>query len=117
MAVGDSTRARAEVAQWRGLPQLRIPAEIAEIALGVGADSAARHRDLARAGPGGDVHVPGSYLAMLVMAATHDRDAVMTILNAARPRGAFLHYFMRTPLFDSMRDDPRFAALYREVSR
>ncbi len=44
-----------------------------------------------------------------------DRDAALRALEHALPRGIRLHYFMRRSEFDTIRDDPRFQALYRET--
>jgi hypothetical protein len=53
---------------------------------------------------------------MLMMAAARDPEMVVDLLEAARPRGAFVRYFMTAVILDPIRGDPRFVRLFRELS-
>lgn len=114
---GDTAAARAEVASWSSIPQLRDLARLAALALQpAGPDSVERRRALIAAIPRDLPVVSASYGAMLVMAATHDGAVVTAMFEQTRPRGAFVHYFMRSKIFDPVRGNPAFQRLFRETT-
>ena len=117
---GDTARVRAEVERWGDLPPLRNVAAPARQVLGLaGLDSAVvrRVRGEVRAAIPPDLPVGQSaYLAMFMMVASRDPEIVVDVLDAARPRGRFLHYFMTAVIFDPIRSDPRFQRLFQETS-
>jgi tetratricopeptide (TPR) repeat protein len=78
----------------------------------------ARGRQLYGALPAPRGRLPASRVGYYAGAAAllGDFDGAMAWLEAAQPRGLFLHYFMRMPMFDAMRAEPRFARLFRELS-
>ena len=116
---GDTAGARAEVARWRDLPQLRSLAPLGERLLaGHGTDSASLQtwRAAARAAIPTTVPVSlGQGVSLLAISAGEPEIAV-TVLEAVRPRGAFLHYYMTWAAFDRIRQDPRFDRLFRETT-
>jgi len=116
---GDSARARAEAASWQGLPQLADASAMALNIMAVAADPATPSQRLAalRASVPPQLSVSSAaWLGILASVATGDADLVMALLEAARPRGAFLHYYMTSPLLDPVRDDARFRRLLQEVA-
>ena len=56
------------------------------------------------------------YLGMAALVLEADRERTVAILEAGRPRGAFLRWFLDLPVFQSLRDHQRFVALRRDVS-
>jgi hypothetical protein len=52
------------------------------------------------------------FVAPALLAAGRRADA-LTLLERARPRGAQLWFYLRSPAFDAVRTEPRFATLWR----
>jgi len=120
LAAGDTSSARAEVARWRDLPQLRRATAFMEQALAPhGSDSAAvrQWRAALRAVVPTEMPVSlGSGAALLAMVASGDPETVMAVFEAMKPRGAYMHYYMTFRAFDPIRNDPRFRRLFEETT-
>ena len=117
---GDTAQARADVARWRDQPPLRGYVPLYERILAPHALDSASAREW-RAGIRSLVpaELPAgiaSYTALMAMIATRDAETVLQVLSAAQPRGAYAHYFMTFPLFDSIRSDAGFQRLLRETA-
>ncbi len=116
---GDSAAAREEAARWRALPQLADASPLALAILAVpGPDGAEVERRLAALRssiPPAMGLLPAVHLAMLGLTAARDPAVAVGFLEAGRPRGAFLHYFMTMPLFAPVQGDPRFQRLLEET--
>jgi TolB-like protein/tetratricopeptide (TPR) repeat protein len=96
----------------------RNEAAHAALLLLVRGDSVRARRLLAdvRTAPGRPVGVSaGGPLAMALLVVEGDREGALATLQAAVPRGAFLRYVMSMPIFDPLRQDPRFVRLWREA--
>jgi tetratricopeptide (TPR) repeat protein len=120
LAMGDSAGARAEVSRWPYLQATSAFSPLAALALAPhGTDSAAvaAWRAALRGLLPGELPVLQSgFVALLLQSVTRDPATVVPALEAARPRGAFLHYFMTWTAFDPIREDPRFQQLFRETT-
>jgi len=121
MAAGDTAEARAEVAHWRDLPwqRLFVQSLYEQVLAPHGRDSAQvrEWREQIRAAIPAELPVNlGAYCALTIVMATNDAGTVMPLLEAAQPRGAYVHYFMTFPMFDGVRSDPEFQRLFRETA-
>jgi TolB-like protein/Flp pilus assembly protein TadD len=120
LAAGDTSSARAEVARWRDLPQLRRITAYAEQTLAPhGSDSASVRQWSAALRAALPAELPvsqGFGAALLAMLASRDAETVMAVFDAMKPRGAYLHYYMTFRAFDPIRDDPRFRRLFEETT-
>jgi tetratricopeptide (TPR) repeat protein len=103
--------------------QVRLSAALAEIEARAGRMTDARER-LQRVyeqlgwpsgRPASAVSVRVAYEVALAAAATGDRDAALTILEHASPRGPWLWSYLVFPAFDPIRREPRFQQVYREA--
>ncbi|HTL04609.1 MAG TPA: hypothetical protein VL241_02600, partial [Gemmatimonadales bacterium] len=54
------------------------------------------------------------YLAAALVAVGRGQDAI-GVLERARPRGAYLWFYMRSPDFKPLQSDPRFQKLFKEA--
>ena len=121
LLAGDTTRAREEVARWPELPALRDVAAPARRMLSLaGPDPAVAQRmrgEVRAAIPPLLPTAQAAYIAMFMMAASHDAEIVVDVLEAARPRGRFLRYLMTAVIFDPIRSDPRFQRLFQETAQ
>jgi TolB-like protein/Tfp pilus assembly protein PilF len=116
LMAGETAAARSEVARWRDLRQARGIALIGErlVASHAGdSAAAAQWRASIRSMIPAELPVSqGLAISVLTMTATHDLETVLAVMEAIRPRGAFLNYYMRYAVFDPLRGDPRFQRLF-----
>jgi adenylate cyclase len=121
LAAGDVARARGEAELAANVGQGHAIPVTTTLAV---AAARSREPELARTlldemlqltGPDSLSALDGSYLAMAATA-VGDRDLAISLLQRARPRGAWYWFYLQSPLLDELRADARFEHLVTDAA-